>query len=946
MSHPTPFVWLDPEGQGRNVHAYFRYGLSLRATPKEAKLHLFADSNYHLRANGEFVGYGPVRFYPEFPEYDTYDLRAHLRPGRNVIAVHVLYNGFATFHTLANRPGFVAWGRARDGRGKAFDLATPGGWRCARATGYDAEAPRFSFAQGPIHLYDERKDLAGWDRPGKPGGEWHAPEIVPWQNAWGELKPRSIPYLTRDARTPARLLSAHEHLDHEDILSFRMIQHYDPKLHVPPPADGFARTQIYSPRAQKVRVGLYWGEHFLNGREIKKEAQRPEQLARSDAELDLREGWNAFFVHCGLVSAAWEFHMAVPKTAGLEFSPDGKHGDELAFRTAGPISREETQKWPPWKPDSLPQLLAALEPHWRPVKRDSLPASPAKGLAWCELGPALKLDPHVARDLSVAAGKPTSFIFDMGGEVLGRIFVELDGPEGTVVDVGHTEELKDSRPLPLGERTETSAGESGVRGQRPFLFKAVLVQAGERHVSRGGSSRLETFTPRGFRYLQVAVRNHDAPVVLRKVGVVSQVYPHEKAGSFACSDALLNEIWEMGWRTLRACSEDVYTDCPWRERTLYAGDLLPELATTLVTSGDTRLARRCLHIFLQSQSPEDESQQGMAPRERRGQLLGDYPLITLLIADWYVRYAKDREFSAYAFPFFQRMLNCLRATRAENGLFQGASQPFIDHVKQVKDGQVCALNALIARAYAALGGWARWLGKAKEAREYERLGRSTGAAVRRLFWDAQAGAFGDALVNGKLAAEHAISSSAWPSCYGLTTPAQEQGLQAHVGRRAEASELGRKEFCTPYGAFYLLGGLYEHGGEGLAEDLMRRLWGQMAAFGSDTVWEMFSPDNSLTHAWSSAPTYYLSTRALGVRLGFPEAADLSRVTIAPQSETFDWAAGVVPHPRGKVSVRWRVEGPQLVLDYAAPKGVRCDVRPQGRLAKLELWVNGKPQGNH
>ena len=920
MPHPTPFVWLNREGQGRNVHAYFRHELNLRTAPKKAKLHLFADSNYHLRVNGEFVGYGPVRFYPEFPEYDTYDLRAHLWPGRNVIAVHVLSNGFATFHALANRPGFVAWGKVRDGRGKTFDLATPGGWRCARATGYDAEAPRFSFAQGPIHLYDERKDPWAHDRPGKPGGQWHTPAKVPWQDAWGELKPRSIPHLTQDARTPARLLSAHEHLDREEILSFRMIQHYNPKLHVPPTADGFARTQIHSPRAQKVRVGLYWGEHFLNGQEIKKEAQRPEQFARNDAELDLREGWNAFFVHCGLVFAAWEFHVAVPKAAELEFSPDGKHGDEAAFKIAGPISREETQKWPPWKPDSLPQLLAALEPHWRPVKRDPLPASPAKGLAWCEFGPALKLDPHVARDLPVAAGKPTSFIFDMGGEVLGRIFVEFDGPEGTVVDVGHTEELK---------------------GSRPFLFKAVLVQAGERHVSRGGPSRLETFTPRGFRYLQVAVRNHDAPVVLRQVGVVSQVYPHEKAGSFECSDALLNEIWEMGWRTLRACSEDVYTDCPWRERTLYAGDLLPEFATTLVTSGDTRLARRCLHIFLQSQSPENEWQHGMAPRERDRQSLGDYPLITLLIADWYVRYAKDREFSAYAFPFFQRMLNGLRTLRAENGLFQAASQPFIDHVKQIKDGQVCALNALIARACAALGGWARRLGKAKEAREYERLGRSTGAAVRRLFWDSQAGAFGDALVNGKLAAEHAISSSAWPSCYGLTSPAQEVGIHAHIRRRAEASELGRKEFCTPYGAFYLLGGLYEHGGEGLAEDLVRRLWGQMAAFGSDTVWEVFSPDNSLTHAWSSAPTYYLSTRALGVRLGFPEAVDLSRITIAPQSETLDWAAGVVPHPRGKVSVRWRVESRRLVLDYAASKGVRCDVRPQGRLAKLELWVNGR-----
>jgi hypothetical protein len=185
---------------------------------------------------------------------------------------------------------------------------------------------------------------------------------------------------------------------------------------------------------------------------------------------------------------------------------------------------------------------------------------------------------------------------------------------------------------------------------KPYYFKSVLVQAGERHAARGGASRLETSFPRGFRYLQVAVRNHNRPVTIRRVGVVSQTYPHEKRGAFECSDALLNELWEMGWRTLRVCSEDVYTDCPWRERTLYAGDLLPEFATTLVTSGDTRLARRCLRIFLQSQSSETDWQQSMAPVERAGTPLSDYPLITLLIADWYDRCTNDREFSAYAYP--------------------------------------------------------------------------------------------------------------------------------------------------------------------------------------------------------------------------------------------------------------------------------------------------------
>src|SRR5512138_3926293 len=98
MTHPAPFVWFDAQAKGRNVHAYFRRELTLKASPASAQIHLFAHTHYELRVNGRFVGWGPARGYPEFPTYDTYDLAPHLRAGRNVIAVHVAWNGVATFH--------------------------------------------------------------------------------------------------------------------------------------------------------------------------------------------------------------------------------------------------------------------------------------------------------------------------------------------------------------------------------------------------------------------------------------------------------------------------------------------------------------------------------------------------------------------------------------------------------------------------------------------------------------------------------------------------------------------------------------------------------------------------------------------------------------------------------------------------------------------------------
>ncbi|MCX7935345.1 MAG: hypothetical protein N3A66_08815, partial [Planctomycetota bacterium] len=103
---------------------------------------------------------------------------------------------------------------------------------------------------------------------------------------------------------------------------------------------------------------------------------------------------------------------------------------------------------------------------------------------------------------------------------------------------------------------------------------------------------------------------------------------------------------------------------------------------------------------------------------------------------------------------------------------------------------------------------------------------------------------------------------------------------------------------------------------------------------------------SLCHAWSAAPTFYLSSRALGVPLGFPEVETAGPLVIAPQSETLSWARGVVPTPAGAISIDWQIAGQCLLMAIEAPRGLRYVVQPRGRLAKLKLWVNGKYAKSH
>ena len=116
---------------------------------------------------------------------------------------------------------------------------------------------------------------------------------------------------------------------------------------------------------------------------------------------------------------------------------------------------------------------------------------------------------------------------------------------------------------------------------------------------------------------------------------------------------------------------------------------------------------------------------------------------------------------------------------------------------------------------------------------------------------------------------------------------------------------------------------------------------------NDTAWENFDDQGigTLSHAWSAAPTYYLSTQVLGVDLGWPNPSNPDQLVIQPQSASLNWARGIVPHPKGTVKISWKVRGPILWMECEVPEGVEWKVTPRGRLGELALWVNGKRLNN-
>lgn len=916
------WVWPEVSPRARVTSVYFRREFALTQNVLDAHLHLFVHSRYHLRVNGHRVGVGPARSYPEYPEFDRYDLSPYLQLGENVIAVHVVHVGDESYHQLPLQGAFVAWGAIETEGGDALDLATPGDWVCQRSLARDEMAPRFSFAIGSLDHMDLRKESGNWWQQERPDGEWCSPLVLDEPLPWGELVPRSIPPLTRTFEAVEALLGVYEHDPDGTMLSFRL----SPGERLDDPY-AFACTSIHSPRDQEVVMGTWWGEYFING-EVVNQVPDPEGRSfRQKAVVSLKVGWNFLCVGYGLLDNIWEFHLAYPHSAGLHMSATQTDEGEPTIHTVGPFSKSALPAMDQsFRPESPSDVIEACGGEWRSQETHTVACSPLRALAWPRFTRTLTVGSHSVSALRASADQSTSFVLDYGCIQLGQIVFTCDAPEGTCIDVGYAEALS---------------------GNRPAYGKNHLVMAGERRWCRGGKQEIEFFFPRGFRFVQIAVSQHTADVTIESIGVLRQRYPYDFRADFQCSDTAWTQLWHEGVHTLDLCSEDVITDCPWRERTLYGGDLFVEAATAFAVTGDTALVRRCIEIFVQSYSPETHWLQSMAPkvlRHNKGTLF-DYPLLIIHLCWWYYRYSGDLAFVKRCVPVFREMMNSLRGWRKPDGCWQvrDGFAAFLDWVDIDASGNVCALNALIARVCKDWAGLLRVADEdVNESAGFDTLGHETAVLLHQRYWDTDVDAFADCVADdGTREGDHFIVSSSWPSVFGFCDADTNRAIAHHIEARMKTFDPHNDHATSAtYGAFYYLGALYQMGEEALAEQCLRTQYQLMIQHSTGTIWEHSHDQKSLAHAWSTSPTYYGSTRVLGVRLGWPEPDALDKILIAPQAASITWARGVVMHPRGPVSVDWRLEAGRMHLSYEAPAGVSVRVEPCGMLAQYPLVVNG------
>jgi hypothetical protein len=893
----------------RNVLVQFRRAVPLAARPAAARLHISADTRYLLYVNGRWLGYGPARNYHAHYEYDTYDLAPHLATGANVIAVAVIHWGEGTFHQMAARAGLLV---QLDLDGQAA-VVTDERWRAKRSAAVRQAVPRIACQAAWEEQVDARLADAGWTEAGFDDSAWKPAVIVGPAGCapWGELSPRIIPFLTDEPHKPVRAralgvwrrpqvvaaLHAGPYLAPGDRSANRQV------------VDGLMATVLHVPRDGAVmlrRCSVAGGDpptgetlrFFVDGTQVD---WQPAEMDY-EAVLSLAAGAHVVLIDWHGKTHDMDLTLTASGLDGLRVAtPLPGEAGTWAIAVAPGAARGAALA------AASPDVLLHCGAGWQPVRAVDTPEADVH----MDVTASERVEPddcpcQLPLTIPVAAdGHARHYLIDFGVLLAGWLEFDVEAPAGTTVDLLGFEAMQDGR-----------------RQLTEYLNNSL------RYVCRAGRQTYTSTMRRGARYVLVAVHGHTGEAVLHGLRLRLATYPWNIQGAFRCADSRLNQIWEMCAYTLRLCSEDVFTDCPTYEQTLWTGDTChAHTLIHLAIHGDPRLPRRCLMLIGQSleRLPIVNAQ---VPGDWENDLLPNWSWMWAIGCANYYHLTGDDAFARHIYPALAQQAAFIESHRNAAGLvalpgywhlLDWADMPREpeDIVPHESCLAVAALRAAAALAPAA--------GHAADAGRWSRVADDLAEAVNREAWNAERQAYTDLWLPG--VTNHHISQP-------TNIVAVLSGVA--TGERADAL-LPNLLACPPgwvasgspwlYGIAAMI--LAERGQIQPVLIGLRDRWGDMLDKGAATAWETFAGfqprwwTRSWCHAWSALPAYLLPAYVLGVR---PLAPGYRRALIAPQLGDLPWAQGKVPTPRGPIAVRVEKVDAGLRTIVALPEGVSAEVR--------------------
>jgi hypothetical protein len=549
--------------------------------------------------------------------------------------------------------------------------------------------------------------------------------------------------------------------------------------------------------------------------------------------------------------------------------------------------------------------------------------------------------------IGVTEPTPGVFVYDLGQNFSGRPNISLQGPAGATVQIIPSEVLDEKGLV-------DSRGWGCAAGERLHLSYYTYTLKGE---------GIETWHPQfsyyGFRYLQVegaAPRNKaggNVPVVLGIEGQFTRSSA-SRAGSFACSNDLMNRIHRLVDWGIASNLQSIVTDCPQREKLGWL-----EIAHLTAPSAMYNYDLPALYAKIARDTTEAQQPNGLVPTTAPeysvfSNEFRDTPewgsavvIIPWLLYQWY----GDTRVLAESFPAMKQYVDYLSSRAKDHiisfGLGDWGDFPSVE--EHMGWAQMTPLSVTGTTIYyydtIILSRVAALLEKTDEARQYTAQAETIRKAFNHALFNPEANlyAYGTKVVPHELRHDYnralfdpvtnqyvggSQASQAMPLVLGMVEPDRVEAVFANL-----VSIVQKHKYVTAgdVGHRFLLLALAEHGRSDLVFELHSRTtgfgYGFQIAQGLTALGEAWDGRScaSMNHGMLGHIQEWFHAYILGIQAA-PDAVAFNRIVIRPQIVgDLTWARGHYDSIRGNIAVDWQIKAGQLILKVTIPANTSAAV---------------------
>ncbi|MBR2460599.1 MAG: family 78 glycoside hydrolase catalytic domain, partial [Clostridia bacterium] len=403
--------------------------------------------------------------------------------------------------------------------------------------------------------------------------------------------------------------------------------------------------------------------------------------------------------------------------------------------------------------------------------------------------PTGNLDIYHVKPVLVEKLKGGALFLDFGKEITGTVEITAEGKSGDVLRVL------------CGEESDGSEYKVRYDMRCNCLYEQLWTLA-------DGECKFREFDYKAFRYVAL-VPADGAEISIKDVSVLVRHYPMPDGACVLHTDnEILKAVWELCKNGVRCGSQEVFVDCPSREKGQYAGDLTVTSASQIYLTGDLKLFRKALDNQLQS-SFICPGIMATTPGSVRCEI-ADYSLQLPILALRHYEFTGDKEYLRENLRICRGMLDYFRKYERDDGLLDGVTGKWnlVDWPKNLRDnydfpltepigkGVHNVINAFYVGANMQIEKICDILGES-----YEPRAKKLAEAFNRVFFDCESGLYNDS----ETSKHNALHSNVLPLYYGFSPKEAEQGICDYLMRRGFV--------CGVYYSYFMMKGLCRAGRE-------------------------------------------------------------------------------------------------------------------------------------